>query len=243
MLTLDELKEEELLFKNSIIFNYNQIEYQNTPWNLESIVSNFYKDNMKILVLGFYDLKFFATLNILPQNITFVFNNEKLFNHYRDRIVPLGYKVSILNNGFLDINIEYDLIINKFKIYNILEINRVLKKTGIFITEQNGFKNNELLSKLFDPRYKTKIMNNDLNHNFSITKEYFTIVYSDECYPYIRFKDIKDLLNYIIHNEDEFPNFSIDKNYSDLSDIDQVIKINRYIESFLHKFIIVAKKV
>ena len=137
----------------------------------------------------------------------------------------------------------FDIIINRHEAYNINEVKRILKNNGIFITQQVGGKNNQILSKIFNKNFTSEYEYLDLNYAYEELKSNsFEILYKNEYYPYLRFYDIGAIVYFAKIIEWEFPNFSVDNCFDELCSLHKELKDKSYIESYEHRFVIVALK-
>ena len=89
---------------------------------------------------------------------------------------------------------------------------------------------------------------NDLNEFLlkdsfkNLENSLFKILYANEYFPYLRFKDIGAIVYFAKVIEWEFPNFSVEDCFDKLCKLNEDINIKGYIESFEHRYIVVCKK-
>lgn len=163
----------------------------------------------------------------------------------KEKLEPLGIEVrQIFNDDDLPFEANtFDFIINRHEAYNIQEVNRILKPNGIFITQQVGGKNNEVLSqtliKDFNPQYPDNTLDQALKE---AAENSFEVIYHNEYFPYLRFKDIGAIVYFAKIIEWEFPNFSVDNCFTALCKLNEELKPKGYIESLEHRFILVCRK-
>ncbi|WP_243281534.1 hypothetical protein [Clostridium sp. D53t1_180928_C8] len=135
------------------------------------------------------------------------------------------------------------MIINRHGSFDVKEIKRILKTNGIFVTQQVGGKNNEVLSKKlikdFEPLYEDNTLDNNLKN---LKDNSFKILYAKEYYPYLRFKDIGAIVYFSKIIKWEFPDFSVESCFEELCRLNEEIAVKGYIESIEHRYILVCRK-
>ena len=123
------------------------------------------------------------------------------------------------------------------------ECYRILKKGGIFITQQVGADNDRELVKLLlgdmplpFPNQYLDIVKKDFKENG------FEIISSGECYKSIRFFDVGALVWFARIIEWEFVGFSVDACGDALAKAHEICVKNGFVEGKTHRFFLVAKK-
>ena len=137
----------------------------------------------------------------------------------------------------------FDIIINRHESFDINEVYRVLKRKGIFITQQIGGENDIDLSRRLIKDFKPQFSDNSLNMVIpTLEKLEFDILYRNELFTPIKFYDTGALVYFAKIIKWEFPNFSVDKCLSELIDIEKEIEEKGYLEGTEHRYIVVARK-
>ena len=133
----------------------------------------------------------------------------------------------------------------KFYDYKAYGIKRVLKKNGIFITQQVGAENDRELIEILLPEYKDlPYSEHYLNiKQQEISEQGFEILESGETFQPIKFFDTGALVWFAKIIEWEFPNFSVESHLENLYKVQEIIEANRVVEVRIHKFFIVSKKI
>ena len=196
-------KEEQAAFKGwDFSYLENRWDEQELPWNYEDILKKYLNPDYKLLDMGTGGGEFLLSLNH-PYNNTAVTEmwipNVELC---KQKLEPLGIQVKqVFNDSELPFEDNtFDIIINRHESFDIKEVKRILKPEGIFITQQVGGKNNEVLSKTlidgFNPLYADNTLENTLKN---LGNNFFEILYANEYFPYLRFKDIKGYIESIEH--------------------------------------------
>lgn len=239
-------KEEEAIFKGwDFSYLENRWDDEELPWNYEEILKKYLRSDYKLLDMGTGGGEFLLSLNH-PYNNTSVTEmwvpNVELC---KQKLEPLGIEVKQVFNycqlPFKDNT--FDIIINRHESFDINEVRRILKSNGIFITQQVGGKNNEILSKALIKGFKPLYSNNTLDNNIKkLENNLFEILYANEYFPYLRFKDIGAIVYFAKIIEWEFPNFSVENCFEELCKLNEDINVNGYVESIEHRYIIVSRK-
>lgn len=163
----------------------------------------------------------------------------------KQKLEPLGIEVKqVFNDSQLPFEDNtFDIIINRHESFDINEVRRILKANGIFITQQVGGKNNEILSKALIKGFKPLYSDNTLDNNLKkLENNLFEILYANEYFPYLRFKDIGAIVYFAKIIEWEFPNFSVENCFEELCKLNEDINAKGYVESIEHRYIIVSRK-
>ena len=239
-------KEEQSIFKGwDFSYLENRWDDEELPWNYEEILKKYLRPNYKLLDMGTGGGEFLLSLNH-PYNNTSVTEmwapNVELC---KQNLEPLGIEVKqVFNDSQLPFEDNvFDIVINRHESFDINEVRRILKTNGIFITQQVGGKNNEILSKQlikgFTPLYEDNTLDNNLK---KLENNLFEILYANEYFPYLRFKDIGAIVYFAKIIEWEFPNFSVENCFEELCKLNEDINDKGYVESIEHRYIIVSRK-
>lgn len=239
-------KEEEKAFEGwDFSYLENKWEEEALPWSYKDLIKKYLNSDYKLLDMGTGGGEFLLCLNH-PYNNTAV--TEKWLPNVKlckENLEPLGIKVKqVFNDSKLPFkDSTFHMIINRHESFDIKEVKRILKPDGMFITQQVGGKNNEALSHFLIDNFKPLFSENTLENNVKkIEENFFKLSYAKEFFPYLRFKDIEALVYFAKIIQWEFPNFSVDNCFEKLCKLQDVLKINGYIESLEHRFILVCKK-
>lgn len=240
-------KDENMNFKGwDFSYLKNRWEEEDLPWNYKTILKRYLKNDFKLLDMGTGGGEFLLSLKH-PYDKTFATEswkpNVKLC---RERLSPLGVSVHQINdNDKLPFKENFfDMIINKHTDYNLKEIKRVLKPNGIFVTQQVGGKNNEILSNKLIKSIRPEFSNYNLNYALEeFENNSFDILYKNEFFPYLRFYDIGAIVYFAKIIVWEFPGFSVDNCFDKLCELYEELKSKPYIESCEHRFIIAARNI
>ncbi|QEY19590.1 class I SAM-dependent methyltransferase [Psychrobacillus sp. AK 1817] len=218
---------------------------QATPWDYRKIIDKYLSPENVLLDMGTGGGEFLITLGHPFERTSVTEGWEPNVNLCKEKLEPLGICVKqVFNDSELPFEDNvFDIIINRHESYDVNEIRRILKKGGIFITQQVGGKNNEWLSNAlinnFQPLYPSLNLENETKR---FTSEGFAILYEDEYFPSLKFLDVGAIVYYAKIIEWEFPGFTVDSCLERLIELEKVMQLQGYVESYEHRFILVARK-
>lgn len=221
-------------------------EGNDLPWDYEKIVRQYIKPESNLLDIDTGGGEFLLSLNH-PYNRTGATEayppNVELC---KETLLPLGIQFREADgDGKLPFDDEsFDVVINRHGDYNASEIGRVLKKDGVFITQQVGAENDrelvELLlpeaSELPFPEQYLKIASKKFE------EAGFSILEGQEVFRPIKFFDVGALVWFAHIIEWEFPDFTVEHSLNQLFHAQEMLKEQGVIEGRTHRFLLVAKK-
>ncbi|MBS4208856.1 class I SAM-dependent methyltransferase [Bacillus sp. FJAT-50079] len=215
------------------------------PWKYKKFILQYLQPNHQLLDMGTGGGEFLLTLGHPYENTSVTEAWEPNVEQCKNRLEPLGITVKQLfkeeHLPFPDPS--FDMIINRHEAYDVKEIKRILKPGGMFITQQVGGENNECLSHSLIESYRPMYANLCLeNERKKLMEHDFVLLFNQEYFPYLRFFDVGAIVYYAKIIEWEFPGFSVKKCRDQLIKLQQTLEKEGYIETFEHRFIIVAKK-
>lgn len=224
----------------------NRMQEEELPWNYMEIINRYQLRNYRLLDMGTGGGEFLLTLEH-PYSNTFV--TESYLPNVdlcKKKLGSLGIDVrQVIDDSDLPFDNEsIDIIINRHESYDVKEVFRVLKRNGIFITQQVGAMNNLEFSNLLLDGNRIK----NLDHSFEVQVENakdigFEILDAEEYFPYIKFFDVGALVYFAKIIEWEFQGFSVERCFEKLLELHSRIESNGFVESMEHRFLIVAKKI
>lgn len=166
---------------------------EDLPWSYKEFINKYLNTDYKLLDMGTGGGEFLLSLNHPYNNTSVTEMWEPNVILCKEKLEPLGIKVKqVFNDNELPFEDNtFDMIINRHESFDITEVSRILKPNGLFITQQVGGKNNENLSKILIKDYSSEYSDNILNiRQKEIEESSFEILYADEYFPYLRFKDV-----------------------------------------------------
>jgi len=240
------LQEESKVFQGWD-FSYLDGRWQDETllWDYEEIVFKYLKNTDKLLDMGTGGGEFLLSLEH-PYNLTCATEaylpNVELC---KEKLLPLGIDIKQNMDDTkvpFDDN-EFDVIINRHESFDPKEVQRLLKKNGIFITQQVGGKNGRNLSEKLIDGFKPLYPNHNLSENIKKLKENgFEIIDKNESFNKLKFFDIGAVVYFAKIIEWEFPGFSVESCFENLCKLYLELEEKGFVEAIEHRFLIVARK-
>lgn len=222
----------------------NKFTQEPLPWDYQTIVSQYLKPQLNLLDMGTGGGELLETFGH-PYDKTAV--TEGWLKNYQlllKKLKPKGIDVQFAakNNQLNFPDNHFDIIINSHASFSTKEVARVLKKDGWFISQQVGDLNGIHLSSNLIPTFKKEHFNFHLSSVLAeLKRNHFTILFEDEAYPAQNFFDMDGLIYYARTIPWEFPDFSVENNFSELLYLNKVLEKKGSLYNQEHRFIIVAQ--
>ena len=138
---------------------------------------------------------------------------------------------------------SFDLVINRHGDFNAVEIYRVLKPGGLFITQQVGAENDRELVALLCGEIGMPFPEQYLKLAAEkFEKAGFQILRGEEAFRPIQFFDVGALVWFARIIRWEFPDFSVDTHLPGLLKAQQILEEHGSIDGSIHRFLLVAQK-
>lgn len=163
----------------------------------------------------------------------------------RARLEPLGVTVrETLKDGVLPFeDASFDMVANRHEDFTASEVFRVLKPGGVFITQQVGGRNNQMLSKKLIDSFFPQFPEHDLKHNRTLLEAAgFQILRAEEALLPLRFFDIGAVAYFAKIIEWEFPGFSVEGCFDRLCALRSELEEKGSVLSEEHRFLLLAQK-
>ncbi|MGN0676399.1 MAG: SAM-dependent methyltransferase, partial [Ruminococcus sp.] len=220
-------------------------EEEDLPWNYKKIVKHYLDDSKQLMDYDTGGAEFLLSLNH-PYNMTSATEGYKPnVELCKERLLPLGvnFKECFDPRHIPFGDDSFDLMINRHGNFEPNEIYRLLKKGGIFITEQVGSNNNRDLVDMVLPKTPQPYPHLNLMKQRAVfEKAGFQIVKAEEAFRPIKFYDVGAFVWFAHIIEWEFPNFSVDRCFEQLLKMQKKIEKCGKVEGTIHRFLIVATK-
>lgn len=241
-------KEEEAAHIHGWDFSHIHGRYEeenDLPWDYEKIVRQYLKSDANILDYDTGGGEFLLSLHHPYCNTAATEGYPPNVALCQEKLLPLGIDFKKCDNPS-EIPYEsgsFDMIINRHGDYDATEVFRLLKKGGLFITEQVGGDNDRDLVEMVLPETEKPFPHLNIKEQRKVFEDAgFQLIRAEEAYRPILFYDVGAFVWFARIIEWEFPDFSVDKCFSQLLEMQKRIDADGKIEGTIHRFLIVAKK-
>ncbi|MCI8516071.1 MAG: class I SAM-dependent methyltransferase [Hungatella sp.] len=137
----------------------------------------------------------------------------------------------------------FDMIINRHGSFDPKELYRLLKRDGIFITEQVGEDNDRDLVNMVLPEVPKPFPHLNLREQQEkFEKEGFEILCKEEAYRPIQFYDVGAFVWFARIIQWEFPGFSVDRCFEQLLNMEKIVEDRGRVTGTIHRYLIVSRK-
>ena len=241
-------KEEEMAHIHGWDFSHIHERYEagdDLPWDYQKIIRQYLNNNLNILDYDTGGGEFLLSLDHPYSKTSATEGYKSNVDLCREKLLPLGINFKECNKpSEIPFDDEtFDIIINRHGDFNALELHRLLKKDGLFITQQVGGDNDRDLVEMVLPGTEKPFPHANLKEQCKLLKEAgFQIIRSEEVYKPILFDDVGAFVWFARILEWEFPNFSVEKCFPRLLDMQKTINEAGKIEGTTHRYLIVAEK-
>ncbi len=221
-------------------------EEMDLPWDYKKIIEQYMNNDMAILDYDTGGGEFLLSLNHPYDKTAATEGYQPNVELCKQTLLPLGIDFKACDDPtkipFQDES--FDLIINRHGDFNANEIYRLLKKDGIFITEQVGGDNDRDLVEMVLPNTEKPFPHLNLKEQKIVFESArFQIIEEAETYRPIKFYDVGAFVWFAHIIEWEFPKFSVDKCFEPLLEMQKKIDTEGCIEGTIHRYLIVAQKI
>ena len=214
------------------------------PWDYRTVVLKYLKSEMKILDIDTGGGEMLLSFCHPAENVCVTDGYKPNFEFCKSKLSPLGITVKEGTADSLPYDNEsFDIVLNRHGDLSPAEANRVLKKGGLFITQQVGAENDREFVKLLIPEAKIPFPDQYLKVQTERFKNTgFEITEQNESSYTIRFLDVGALVWFAKIIEWEFIGFSVDTCKQQLFEAQAILSEEGFIEGKAHRFYFVAKK-
>lgn len=138
---------------------------------------------------------------------------------------------------------SFDMIINRHGDFDAGEVHRLLKKGGLFITQQVGCDNDRDLVEMVLPGLEKPFPQLQLQEQAKgFEAAGFELIEKGEVHLPVRFFDVGAFVWFARVIPWEFKGFSVDKCFEKLLEMQKIIEEKRFVEGTIHRYMIVARK-
>lgn len=215
------------------------------PWDYARIVRGHFPGIGSLLDMGTGGGELLASLAPLPPETHATESYPPNQVIAKARLEPLGVQVHELEEGiplpFSDHTI--DLVINRHDAFNPVDVCRILKPGGIFITQQVGGLDNLELNQVLEEDlsfpYTSWCLAQALNHLYETG---FEVLRSNQATLRYTFLDIGAVVYYLKAIPWQVEDFSPETHHQGLTLIHNIIERRGQFVCTAHRFLIVAQK-
>ena len=241
-------KEEELAHIHGWDFSHIDGRYEaenDLPWDYEKIVREYLHTDVYILDYDTGGGEFLLSLNHPFEKTSATEGYKPNVQLCQETLLPLGIHFRECHDpSHIPFEDEsFDLIINRHGGFDAKELYRLLKKDGIFITEQVGGDNDKDLVEMVLPGVESPFPHLHLKEQTKVFEDAgFQILRAEEAYRPITFYDVGAFVWFARIIEWEFSNFSVEECFDGLLKMQKEIEAKGKVEGTIHRFLIVGKK-
>lgn len=222
-------------------------EEHNLQWDFRKVIRKYLRDDMNLLDMETGGGEFLLSLEHPYSKTSAIEGYKPNVEYCKKKLPPLGinFKEADGENVLPFDENTFDIVTNRHGAYNISEIRRVLKKGGIFLTQQVGAENDRDLIRLLQPEITKPPFS---EHYLGIQKRKFEesgfeiLECGESMLQPIRFYDTGALVWFAKIIEWEFENFSVDTHLDNLYKAQELLEKNGAIEGHTHRFYFAARK-
>lgn len=243
------LREEETAYIHGWDFSHIKGRYEegrDLPWRYEELVRRYLRPGVRVLDIDTGGGEFLLSLDHPFENLAATENYPPNVQLCREKLLPMGIDFKQADGaGTLPFgDRSFDLVINRHGNFNPDEIWRVLKKGGVFITQQVGAENDRELVRLLladesplpFPRQYLRVA------RAAFEDGGFSILEAQEAFGPIRFWDVGALVWFARIIQWEFPGFSVESCLGNLFRAQELLERKGVIEGRTHRFLLAAQK-
>lgn len=241
-------REEEAAHIHGWDFSHIRGRYEaehDLPWSYEELVRGRLKREMRLLDYDTGGGEFLLSLGHPCENTAATEGYPPNAALCEERLLPLGIDFRVCNDpARIPFESEaFDLILNRHGSFDPKETFRLLRRGGVFITEQVGGENDRDLVEMVLPGTEKPFPHLTLERQQrSFEDAGFHILKEEEAYRPIRFYDVGAFVWFARIIEWEFPGFSVDRCFERLLNMQEMIERTGKIEGVIHRFLLIAEK-
>ena len=220
-------------------------EEADPPWDYKAVIREYLKDDWKILDYDTGGGEFLLSLGHPYENTAATEGYPPNVQLCKEKLLPLGIDLrecsDASNIPFADAS--FDVILNRHGDFDPLEIRRLLKTGGLFITQQVGSENDRELVEMVLPGTEKPFPHENLREQRArFLDAGFEVLQAEEAFRPITFYDVGAFVWFARIIEWEFPGFSVDRCFDRLSELQETIERDGRITGTTHRYLLVARK-
>ncbi len=220
-------------------------EEDDLPWDYRQVITEYLTEDMDLLDYDTGGGEFLLSLGHPYEHTTATEGFPPNVELCRNTLEPLGIRFSECSDAshipFEDNS--FDIILNRHGDFDASETFRLLKKRGIFITEQVGDENDRDLVEMVLPGAPVPFPGLNLSTQRKIfQKAGFKILKAEKAFRPIEFYDVGAFVWFARIIEWEFPGFSVERCFDRLLYLQEIIDRDGRISGTIHRYLITAQK-
>ncbi len=241
-------KEEESAHIHGWDFSHIRGRYEeenDLPWDYRGIVGQYLEKDFNLLDYDTGGGEFLLSLNHPYDRTSATEGYEPNVRLCEKTLAPLGIDFRQCGSpSRIPYDDEtFDIIINRHGSFDPKELYRLLKKGGVFITEQVGEDNDRDLVNMVLPGVPKPFPHLNLREQKEkFENEGFRILRGEEAYRPIEFYDVGAFVWFARVIEWEFPGFSVDRCFEQLLNMQKMMEDQGKVTGTIHRYLIVAGK-
>lgn len=242
-------QEEDIAYIKGWDFSHIQGKYreeEHLPWDLKEIIQQYLNHDSNLLDYDTGGGEFLLSLNHPYDKTAATEGYPPNVQLCSKQLLPLGIDFKECSDpSHIPYEDEtFDVISNRHGSFDPKELYRLLKKDGIFVTQQVGANNERELVEMVLPNSPLPYPHLTLEKQRKAFEEAgFQILLAQEAYRPIRFYDMGAFVWFARIIQWEFPGFSVDSCFDQLLKMQETLEQKGVIEGTTHRFLIVAKKI
>ena len=242
------LKEERAAHIQGWDFSHIQGRYEeenDLPWSYRAVIEQYLESRYRLLDLDTGGGEFLLSLRHPYSNTSATEAYPPNVRLCEKTLCPLGVDFHRADASE-DLPFEdeaFDIVINRHGSFCVSELHRVVKRGGIFITEQVGAENDTALVELLLPGTELPFPEMRLKLvSKRFQKAGFVILQSQEAFRPIKFYDVGAFVWFAHVIAWEFPGFTVEKCLKELYRAQEILEQTGCLEGQIHRFLLAARK-
>ncbi len=220
-------------------------EEDDLPWDYRAEAERYRRDGMKLLDYDTGGGEFLLSLGHPYENTAATEGYAPNAALCRERLLPLGIDFRVCGDpAHLPFPADaFDLFLNRHGDLDAVEFARVLRKGGVFVTEQVGADNDRDLVKRVLPDTPKPFPDQTLAvQSARFEAAGLTVLTAEEAFRPIVFYDVGAFVWFARIIEWEFPGFSVERCFDALLKLQEEIDANGQFSGTIHRFLLAARK-
>lgn len=220
-------------------------EEQDLPWSYRALVREYLRDDLALLDCDTGGGEFLRSLGHPPGRTAATEGWPPNAALCRETLPPLGidFRECSDPSRIPFPGGSFDLILNRHGAFDPVELFRLLRPGGLFLTEQVGEDNDrDLVERVLPGTPKPFPHKNLREQRAAFEAAGFRILRGEEAFRPIRFYDVGAFVWFARVIEWEFPGFSVDRCFDRLLAMQEELEKTGEVRGTIHRYLIAARK-